>query len=791
MNRNQYSSIEPVARGFIGALAAVLLLHASCEPIHAQDRRAMLVGINTYSPPEGVEPTVVRKWRDLEGAVNDVETMRSILGSRFGFGEIHVLKESDASREAILSGIEDWLVEPSKPGDIAVFYYAGHGSQVRNTDSREADGLDETIVPADSWSGAADIRDKEIRDAFNALVEKGVHVTLIFDSCHSGSITRGLPSGRSRFMEASPLVVSDPSDPPKPAERGALILSASQDDEVARELVDEFGNPRGAFTWALAKAIESLGPTESTEQVFLRARAILRSSGATQEPVIAGKTERQRQSFLGLEGGASRGATVTVVEVESDGRVLLQGGIATGLRAGATLVRYAADSTIAARLEVREADGLARSYASILQGDELPEPGDVYEIERWVSSASTPLRLFVPGGELAYEEIGAWYNSIRTEAAAKELSWVDDPVDEATDFFVYWSRNGWTMVDAVGNETELGASPTAVDIAAVAAMDAGIAGHAADRTRPAVFVSLPPFTSFSERLQTRIAALDASVQFVDAPTEATYFLAGRRSATGPDSSPGSGDGAIEYAWVLRAATGGSVESPAPERSDWLVATPQRLFAAAVLSRDVNKLNVAWGWLNLESPPDDGTFPYVFGGFENVSDGTRRFAGDTLTVGEQYRLVLETTFADLEKARVAALSNRADKRYLYFFVMDRGGNGYLLYPAVEFGNVENDVVLFSDLSTEIKIPRGDGVLFEVAEPIGIDSFFLVSTAQPIPQPGIFNFEGVRTRGPAAGEQTELSKLFYALGSGTRSAKQPVPTNWSIERITVRSAQPGAQ
>ena len=217
----------------------------------------------------------------------------------------------------------------------------------------------------------------------------------------------------------------------------------------------------------------------------------------------------------------------------------------------------------------------------------------------------------------------------------------------------------------------------------------------------------------------------------------------------------------------------------------MAATPQRLFAAAIIARDINKLNVIWGWLHLESPPDDGSFPYAFAGFENVQDGSRRHAGDTLRVGEQYRVVLETTYAALEKARVEAITNRVEKHYLYIFIMDRSGNGYLLYPAVEYGNVENDVVLFSDLPTEIRIPSQGGALFEVAEPVGIDSFFLISTAQPIPQPGVFNFEGVRTRGPALGEQTDLSRLFHALGSGTRGAKQPVPTNWTIQRVTVTS------
>lgn len=757
---------------FFSVIALIVLnflVVVSPRLAQSQDRRAMLVGINTYSPPEGSEAAISRKWRDLDGAANDVVAVESILSTRFGFDEIHTLTNRDATREAIFAGITEWLVEPSEPGDIVVFYYAGHGSQVRNTESRESDGLDETIVPADSWNGAPDIRDKELRDAFNALLAKGVTVTLIFDSCHSGSITRGVSLGKSRYMEASPLVVSDSSDPPKPVEQGALIISASQDDEVARELLDEDGNPRGAFTWALAKAIESHAPSESAEQLFLRARAILRSTGAKQEPVIAGNSDRRSKTLLGSEAQTG-GPSVPVIDVESDGTIVLQGGIATGLRPGAELIRYAPDSSLVARLEITESDGLARSRATMLEGDELPEPGEAFEIARWISSASTPLRLYIPPMFDSFEHLSTVVAPMEALRGSGKIQWVEDPTETSPDLFVYWSGTSWLSTDADGSVIDFGESPSEDEMVTMLSKTSVV--------NPRVFVSIPPFASFGKRLSARFDRLDASVEQVDNPQQATYILAGRISEAGLAAG-------IEYAWILRDATSGASDSPAPDRSDWNLVTEQRLFAASILGRDVNKLNVIWGWINLQSPPDDGTFPYKFAGFENVADGSRRFDGDTLIVGEQYRVVLETSFAELEKARVKAMSAKAERRFLYLFIMDRSGNGYLLYPAAEFGNVENDVVMFSDLPTEIKIPSGDGVLFEVAEPVGLDSFYLISTAQPIPQPGVFNFEGVRTRGPAPGEQTDLSRLFHALGSGTRGAKQPVPTNWSLQRITVRS------
>lgn len=42
-----------------------------------------------------------------------------------------------------------WLVCGAQPGDSLVFQYAGHGTQVKDTDGDEDDELDETICPVD------------------------------------------------------------------------------------------------------------------------------------------------------------------------------------------------------------------------------------------------------------------------------------------------------------------------------------------------------------------------------------------------------------------------------------------------------------------------------------------------------------------------------------------------------------------------------------------------------------------------------------------------------------------
>ena len=43
----------------------------------------------------------------------------------------------------------EWLIKGAKPGDSLFFHYSGHGSQVKDKDGDEIDGLDETILPVD------------------------------------------------------------------------------------------------------------------------------------------------------------------------------------------------------------------------------------------------------------------------------------------------------------------------------------------------------------------------------------------------------------------------------------------------------------------------------------------------------------------------------------------------------------------------------------------------------------------------------------------------------------------
>ncbi len=144
-------------------------------------KRALLVGIGKYM-----------HLNDLQGPDVDIRNFEKFLIEREGFAsdEISILQNERATRANILTALEHWLVGSTKPGDKVVFYYSGHGGQVRDTDGDEQDGLDETLAPFDTDENQGNqITDDEFSAVLARLSDRDV--TVIFDSCHSGTISRG------------------------------------------------------------------------------------------------------------------------------------------------------------------------------------------------------------------------------------------------------------------------------------------------------------------------------------------------------------------------------------------------------------------------------------------------------------------------------------------------------------------------------------------------------------------------------------------------------------------------
>jgi hypothetical protein len=318
---------------------------------------ALLIGINQY-------PKLARRYQ-LSGCANDVEAMASILRDNYGFPDNHLaaLKDGQATREGILAAM-DALVGQVAEDDIVVIHYSGHGSQMTDREQDEADGRDETIVPSDSGRGSQpnrDITDDEIYLRLLPLARTTPYVTLIFDCCHSGTITRDAFGPSSRWVEPDLRPAEELPPSPIPVERAAglreaardlgpsgwlpiaeryVLIAGCRDEESSYEHIvasAHGGRPvtHGALTYFLAQELVSAGAGATYRDVFERASARVTAAHPRQHPQAEGARDRTLFGVHDIE--PMRFVPVTG---RADDQVTLAAGAAHGLTAGSRWMVY-------------------------------------------------------------------------------------------------------------------------------------------------------------------------------------------------------------------------------------------------------------------------------------------------------------------------------------------------------------------------------------------------------------------------------------------------------------------
>jgi len=262
--------------------------------------RAFLVGIDQYV---AVTP--------LHGCVRDIRAVEALLRDRVGAGalSVEVLLDGEATREAIVAGFRQHLAK-AEPGDVALFYYCGHGSQEpcpAEWAAVEPSGRNQTLVSVDARVGEVfDLADKEVNALLHEVARSGAAVFTIFDSCHSGGMTReagdagrlGEDAGVPRMTAASrsrPRTLDDylPEAralyaPERLAREGVpavrhLAIAACQPSETAKEF-PRTPPRRGAFTQALEESLSMLGPTATCAEVVNTIRVKVRHRASDQVP---------------------------------------------------------------------------------------------------------------------------------------------------------------------------------------------------------------------------------------------------------------------------------------------------------------------------------------------------------------------------------------------------------------------------------------------------------------------------------------------------------------------------
>ena len=182
---------------------------------------ALLIAADCYLPnrlPEG-------SYHNLGGCVRDVQLVEDFLRERLHLKEDRLIKltstnvgtgappeppERRPTYENIIAAFKD-LTQKADPGDHVYVHYSGHGGRTPTLlpEVKGEGGIDEALVPIDIGNSTARyVRDVEIAKLLQDMVTKGLRVTMVLDSCHSGgaraALIRRFGASRSSTAPSAP-----------------------------------------------------------------------------------------------------------------------------------------------------------------------------------------------------------------------------------------------------------------------------------------------------------------------------------------------------------------------------------------------------------------------------------------------------------------------------------------------------------------------------------------------------------------------------------------------------------
>jgi len=368
----------------------------------ASVRRALLIGINKY-----------KALPRLQGSINDIETMRQVLITKYDFSEkrITMLMDEAATRAGILNALEQ-LVKDTGPQDVVYVHYSGHGSQVADLNGDEEDGLDETLVPQDGRTAEVrDIVDDELDAIFARL--RARTAVIVLDSCHSGTATRSLDIRTRSVPQDTRISLYRPADVatraivPMLSSHFVVMTGAASHQEALDGPVG--GRYHGFFSYALSRSLSASGASASPREVFGGIERELKriqtqfGRSSMPEPQLEAPPDLLEKSLLstpvsGEETHAEPATRLSWVEVQPAGAnaVVLVKGMLLGAGPGSTWAIYPPGET-----RFAPGQALAVAIVSQVRGQDVvatmsPSDGKVPAGSRAVALLPAPVQTRVP-----------------------------------------------------------------------------------------------------------------------------------------------------------------------------------------------------------------------------------------------------------------------------------------------------------------------------------------------------------------------------------------------------------
>ncbi len=201
--------------------------------------------------------------KPLTKSNQDAHMFADTVARLFDVPKANIRVYDDVRRRQFEEGLV-WLQQVTGPNDFAIFYYSGHGAQVRDTTGTSPDGRDSAFVPYefdDETTATADdfVTNQQFVHWVNQI--RSPKVISVIDACHSGGLYRGLDvttiGAKSKFY-VPPANIMAPL-PPAPATRAlapsreqakGIMLAAAKREQSALELKDG-----SLFTLAMVESL--------------------------------------------------------------------------------------------------------------------------------------------------------------------------------------------------------------------------------------------------------------------------------------------------------------------------------------------------------------------------------------------------------------------------------------------------------------------------------------------------------------------------------------------------------
>ena len=340
---------------------------------------ALLIGIDYYEPN--------RLYKSLKGCVRDINLVDNYIRQTLQVPSDHIYRLTSCNLEGLTPSDEaeqepnvlptyenivdafNHITEKAQPGEQVYIHYSGHGGHAKTVYPHLKGGngnqYDEGIVPMDigDTKEGRYLRDVEMTTLLKRMTDKGLIVTVILDSCHSGGATRGDAEIRSSnepdtLERTSESLVATREELERnwldltgnretgvaglPQAREYVLLAACRPTEFAYEYAVNGRERNGALTYWMIDTLKTLSGTLTYKTLHDRISAKVQSKFPQQVPMLLGEGDR---AVFGADVLPTQ-HVVTVMKYDASQKTIkLNAGQAQGLSSKVLFAIYSPNTT--------------------------------------------------------------------------------------------------------------------------------------------------------------------------------------------------------------------------------------------------------------------------------------------------------------------------------------------------------------------------------------------------------------------------------------------------------------